>query len=427
MNKPLVMLLAGGGGTRLGVLVSHRSKPAVPFAGSYRIIDFALSNVMQAGLDWVGVLTQYKPLSLMSHIGSGKPWNFHGRRRGVRILPPRTGTAASDWYRGTADAIWQSMDFMEPLRPERVLILSGDHIYHMDYRKMLEDHLDAGADVTLAVMGVEARDTRRFGMVHVDEAGWVKRFEEKPQTTDSRLASMGIYLFEWPCLREALATCIGRSGGSDFGKDVMPALLGNRKMWTHRFSGYWRDVGTISSYFEANMDAFRAGSGLDLDTWETCTRIDSDLPGDLPPSGFGPAAACRQVLAAGGCRIGGEVQRTVLSPEVRIGAGARVENSILMNGVVVEPGAQIRCAILDKKVRVGRGAVIDGREGGQAGVVNARYAKCDLDGIVVIGAGAEVPSGTRLGHDVVLESGVGAEDFAGDVPPGQTIEKSTRS
>ncbi len=419
--KPLVMLLAGGGGTRLGVLVQNRSKPAVPFAGNYRIIDMALSNVMRAGLDWVGVLTQYKPLSLMSHIGTGEPWNFLGNRRGVRILPPRTGRAASDWYRGTADAIWQSMDFMEPHQPQRVLILSADHIYQMDYRKMIRQHEESGADVSVAVMEVSSKDSSRFGMVWTDSDSFIRRFEEKPAAADTRLASMGIYLFEWPCLLQALADTVGQGHGTDFGQDVLPALLGHKRLLAHRFDGYWRDVGTVSSYFQSSMDSIMAGNGLALNSWEVCTREDALLDGDLPPSYFGSRARLAQARISGGCRIDGSVQRSVLSPQVQVAEGARVEDAVLMHGASIGPGAVVRRAIVDKDVRIGPGVKI---EGGSDKVPNVEYGKCDLDGLVLIGKGVRIPPQVQIGANVVIEAGADESRFPGQVPAGTTVRSA---
>lgn len=418
MNKPLVMLLAGGGGTRLGALVSDRSKPAVPFGGCYRIIDMALSNVMHADFDWVGVLTQYQPLSLMSHIGAGEPWNFHGYRRGIRILPPRTGQHASDWYHGTADAIWQSMDFMRPLNPERVLVLSGDHIYRMDYCSMLAEHIAGAADVTIAVREVEARDVSRFGMVWTDADGNISRFEEKPPTADTRLASMGIYLFEWRCLKEVLEQIVASGKGTDFGKDVIPALLGRRRLLAHRFDGYWRDVGTLSSYFEASMDTLDRDSGLDLDDWEICTSDQYRGPGDKPPSVFGPGAELSAVRVPAGCRIDGKVERSIIFPEVQVAYGATVVESVLMDGVHIGAGTLVRRAIIDKQARLGPRVVIDG---GRDQVPNADYARCDAAGLTLIGKGAALPADLRVGSNVVIEPWADQDSFAGDVADGATV------
>jgi glucose-1-phosphate adenylyltransferase len=422
MNKPLVMLLAGGGGTRLGVLVKRRSKPAVPFGGSYRIIDMALSNVMHAGLDWVGVLTQYKPLSLMSHIGTGEPWNFLGHRRGVRILPPRTGQAASDWYRGTADAVWRSMDFMAPLKPERVLILSGDHIYRMDYQQMLDNHIQASADVSIAVMPVSPKDSSRFGMIWTDNRSNITRFEEKPAQADTDLASMGIYMFEWDCLVEALQDIVGGGRGNDFGQHIMPALLGSKRLVAHRFSGYWRDVGTVSSFFDASMDTLNPKSGLDLMNWEICSREDTQLPGDRPPTRFGSGVSLSHVRVSAGCQIDGTVRRSVISPEVVVAKDALVEDAILMNGVVVGKGAQVRRAIIDKDVRIGAGTQIDGRD---ESVINPKYAKCDLNGIVLVGKGTIVPENLSVGSSVVIQAGLDEKSFSSDVSAGTSMESTT--
>ncbi len=418
MKKPLVMLLAGGGGTRLGVLVKKRAKPAVPFAGRYRIIDFALSNVMHAGLDWVGVLTQYKPLSLMRHLGVGGAWNLRGRRRGVRILPPRTGEEAGDWYKGTADAIWQNFNFMKQMSPERVLILSGDHIYRMDYRKMIDDHLAQGADLTIAVMKVEPRDVSRFGMVWTDSSGIVSRFEEKPPEADTSLASMGIYLFEWDCLVDALESVVATKKGYDFGFDVMARLLGSKKVSTHLFEGYWRDVGTISSYYNANMDALDPRSGLDLDRWEICTKDEDGPRGDQPPAVFSKGSRCIDSLVSSACVVQGQVQGSILSPGVIVETGATVVSSILMDGVVVRSGTKIKGALVDKKVNIGKGVIIDA---GRSATTNLDYEKCLLDGLSVIGKGVVIPDGVQIGANVVIDSDVIQEQFSENLPDGSSL------
>lgn len=418
MKKPLVMLLAGGGGTRLGPLVKHRAKPAVPFAGRYRIIDFALSNVMHAGFDWVGVLTQYKPLSLMRHLGVGDAWNLRGRRSGVRILPPRTGETDADWYRGTADAIWQNIDFMRQMKPERVLILSGDHIYRMDYRRMLDQHLERNADLSIAVMEVVPEDVSRFGMIWTDPQGSITRFEEKPVQADTRLASMGIYLFEWKCLVEALEQIVATRQGYDFGFDIMARLLSSRRVVAHRFDGYWRDVGTISSYYAANMDALNPDSGLDLDAWEICTRDEDDPGADRTPTRIGCCAECRRSLVSAGGLIEGSVVDSVLSPDVRVEAGARVERSIIMDGVVVRAGAVVTGTVLDKQVEVGAGASIDA---GRTGVDNERFGKCQLTGLSVIGKGVQLPAGIRIGSSVVIDSGIPTDHLPAELADGESV------
>jgi glucose-1-phosphate adenylyltransferase len=418
VKKPLVMLLAGGGGTRLGELVRYRAKPAVPFAGQYRIIDFALSNVMHAGFDWVGVLSQYKPISLMRHLRMGEAWNLDGLRRGVRILPPRTGDRASDWYHGTANAIWQNLEFMEAQKPERVLILSGDHVYRMDYRKMLAEHLEREADLTIATMPVKPEEVSRFGMIWIDDSGRIVRFEEKPEQANTDLASMGVYLFEWNCLVRALREIVATGQGDDFGQHLMPRLLPSRKVCAHRFEGYWRDVGTVSSYFSANMDALNPASGLDLDGWEICTQPEANQAGVSPPTRYLGAADCTESLVSPGCALDGAVIRSLLSPGVRIGRGARVEESILFDGVTVGAGAVVRRAIVDKYSRIGTDTVLDG---GRERNANREYARCQLAGMVVVGKRVVIPDGIRVGSNTVIEGGVTESVFLGDVPDGTTV------
>jgi glucose-1-phosphate adenylyltransferase len=420
LKKPLVMLLAGGGGTRLGELVRYRAKPAAPFAGQYRIIDFALSNVMHAGFDLVGVLSQYKPISLMRHLRMGEAWNLHGLRRGVRILPPRTGDRASDWYHGTANAVWQNQEFMDAQRPERVLILSGDHIYRMDYRKMLTEHLDRRADLTIATMPVGPEDVSRFGMIWTDESGRITRFEEKPEKADTDLASMGVYLFERDCLVSALREIVATGQGDDFGQHIIPRLLPSRRVCAHRFEGYWRDVGTISSYFSANLDALDPQSGLDLDSWEICTQADVDQDGISPPVRYGLGADCTQSLISPGCVVDGTVIRSLLSPGVHVGRGARVEESVLFNGVIVEAGASVRRAIVDKYTRIRSGAVLDG---GRDQTPNPEHVRCQLAGMVVVGKRTIIPAGIRVGSNVVVESGVGEEVYSQNIPDGSTVHR----
>lgn len=418
MKKPLVMLLAGGGGTRLGPLVKHRAKPAVPFAGRYRIIDFALSNVMHAGLDWVGLLTQYKPLSLMRHVGIGASWNLSGRRRGLRILPPRTGEEASDWYRGTADAIWQNTEFMRQMKPERVLILSGDHIYRMDYRRMLEEHLDKRADLSLAVMEVQPEEVSRFGIVWTSPDGVITRFEEKPKQATSRLASMGVYLFEWSCMETALEEIVRTRLGFDFGYDIMARLLERYRVVAHRFEGYWRDVGTVGSYFQANQDALNPESGLDVWSWEICTQDESG-PSDRPPASFGCSARIESSLISPGCRVDGDLHRSIISANVVIGPGARVEEAILMDGVVVGPGAELRRVIVDKGVQIGPQAKL--LAGDRSATSNFQYDRCELSGMSVVGKGCRLPAEIQMGSNVVIEPGAVESDFPARVQDGATV------
>ncbi|RPJ45007.1 MAG: glucose-1-phosphate adenylyltransferase, partial [Candidatus Latescibacterota bacterium] len=270
MRDTVVMLLAGGGGTRLNILAHLRAKPAVPFGGMYRIIDFTLSNVMNSGIGSVAVLTQYKPLSLMSHLGTGEPWDMIGRSRGVKILPPRTGAHDSDWYRGTADAIRQNVEYVRRYDPETILILSGDHIYFMDYAPMLRFHHEKRADLTIAMRSVPWEETKHLGVARTDEDGRIVEWQEKPEKASSNLASMGIYAFGARYLLGALE----RTKGSDFGHDIIPSAIREDRVYAYPFEGYWRDVGTLHSYWEANRDLLDCSSGLDLHKWRVRTNLE---------------------------------------------------------------------------------------------------------------------------------------------------------
>lgn len=399
----LVMLLAGGAGSRLGILASQRAKPAVPFGGAYRIIDFALSNVMRAGLERVGLLTQYKPFSLIDHVRSGEPWDLVGRNRGVRLLPPHTGEADSDWYKGTADAIYQNLWFMENDRPSKVLILSGDHIYRMDYEAMIRAHEQAGADLTLAARVVPWEETNRFGVIIADAGGNVTGFQEKVKNASSNLASMGVYVFDYAVLVEELKAMVGTRKGFDFGHDVIPSMLGRRKLLCHRFEGYWRDVGTIKSYMEANMDCLDPASGLDLAAWEVCTNAESQGQGDRPPVLVGSGARIGNSLVARGCRVEGEVANSVLFPGVRVAAGAVVRRSVVMHDSTIGAGARVEDAILDKQVVVGEGSVVGEGDPTIANRLTPAHLDC---GISVLGKRARVPRGMSIGRNCIVHPGV---------------------
>ncbi len=403
------MLLAGGAGSRLNILASQRAKPAVPFGGAYRIIDFALSNVMHAGLERVGLCTQYKPFSLTDHVKNGEPWDLVGRDRGVRVLPPHTGEADSDWYKGTADAVYQNLWFMEDHRPAKVLILSGDHIYKMDYEAMIRAHERAGAALTLAALPVPWEETHRFGVMIADAEGWVTGFEEKKRDASSNLASMGVYVFDYAVLLDELRSIVGTKTGFDFGKDIIPSMLGRRRLLCHRFEGYWRDVGTIKSYIEANLDCLDPSSGLDLSSWQVCTNAESVGQGDRPPVFVGSGARLGNCLVARGCRIEGEIENSVLFPGVRVAAGASVRDSVVMHDTSIGRGARIRHAVLDKQVQVGEGCVIGE---GDATVVN-RLSPTHLDcGSTVLGKGARVPAGVSVGRNCIVHPGVDLERLA---------------
>ena len=392
----VAMLLAGGQGSRLYVLTKNVAKPAVPFGGKYRIIDFPLSNCINSGIDTVGVLTQYEPHVLNAYIGAGQTWDLDRLRGGVSVLPPYQGKT-SEWYKGTANAIYQNIPFIADYDPEYVLILSGDHIYKMDYNKMLQQHKDTGADATIAVLDVPLSEASRFGIMNCKPDGTIYEFEEKPKQPKSTLASMGIYIFSWKKLRKYLEEDEANPQSSnDFGTDIIPAMLANgEKMVSYRFDGYWKDVGTIESLWEANMDLLSPNSGLALsdDNWKIYGRTTGS-----PPHFTAKGAKVQHTLLSEGCEIAGNVSESVLFSDVKVAKNAKVEYSILMPGAVVEEGASVRYAI------VASGAVI--AKGAQVG---EGPSDCDVDkwGVAV------VAENVRIGENVKLA----AKEMAGeDIP-----------
>ena len=352
------MLLAGGQGSRLYALTSHVAKPAVPFGGKYRIIDFPLSNCVNSGIDTVGVLTQYRPLELNSYVGSGQPWDLDRSDGGVHILPPyqREGDQGT-WFKGTANAIYQNIGFMDMYDPEYVVILSGDHIYKMDYSDMLAHHKKTNADCTIAVLEVTMEEAKRFGIMNVDENDQIYEFEEKPPQPKSNLASMGIYIFSYQKLRKYLIDDEADPNSSnDFGKNIIPNMLAaGEKMVAYRFEGYWKDVGTLDSLWDANMDMLSPASGLNL--------LDKDWPiygrtPSCPPAFVGEKSDVGNSAIAKGCVIEGEVKNSVLSVNVTVKEGAQVSYSVLMPGAVVEEGAVVQYAILGENTVVAKGAKV---------------------------------------------------------------------
>ncbi|MEW6220642.1 MAG: sugar phosphate nucleotidyltransferase [Thermodesulfobacteriota bacterium] len=407
IRDTLVLVLAGGVGSRLNVLVQTRAKPAVPFGGVYRIIDFALSNVMTSGLTQVGVLTQYKPLSLMKHIGTGEAWDFTGRTRGVKILPPRTGAKESDWYKGTADAVRQNLDFINAHPSQDVLMLSGDHIYQMDFAEMIRFHREKKADVTIAMMVVPESEIHQFGTGITDGSGRIIDWEEKPKKPRTNLASMGIYVFATDYLRRVLAE---NREEVDFGMHILPKAIGRDRVFAFPFHGYWRDVGTVQAYWEANMDVLREDTSISPEAWGIRPNIEAEgRRYDRPPARFLPGCTVRHAMFAAGCRIEGEVTDSLLSPGVWVKKGAKVTGSILFHDCVVEENAVVDLAILDKRVRVGKGAVVG--SGPHKEVPNKLYPKHLYTGITVVGKGVEIPAKMVIGRNCVVEPFVQAEDF----------------
>lgn len=416
------LILAGGRGSRLNLIAARRAKPAVPFAGMYRIIDFTLSNVMASGVRHVGVLTQYRPTSLMEHLGDGESWDLSGRTASLKVLPPSLGRSDSDWYQGTADAVWQNVAWLRQVAPRNVLILSGDHVYSMDYRPMLEAHRDAGADLTIASMAVPWDQTDRFGVMVCDDRGHVTRFVEKSPERISNIANMGVYIFRSDVLVEELAANC-RVGRHDFGAHVIPGMLGRRTVLAHPFSGYWRDVGTLDSYWSANMDALQPeSSGLDLFAWRVRTNMAGRGQIYHPPARLEAGGQVRDSLLGRGCVIAGEVRDSVLSPGVRVGPGACVVGSVILHDCTIEAGARVMRCILDKDVRVGAGAQV-GRSDCFDGA-NHAFPSHLAGGITVVGKGTSVPGGIRIGANVLVGPGLREDRFQGrtEVPDGASLD-----
>ncbi|MEN8189455.1 MAG: glucose-1-phosphate adenylyltransferase family protein [Thermodesulfobacteriota bacterium] len=396
----LVLLLAGGVGSRLNILVQSRAKPAVPFGGLYRIIDFSLSNVMNSGLTKVGVLTQYKPLSLMRHLGTGEPWDFIGRTRGVKILPPRTGFKDSDWYKGTADAVRQNIDFIEANPSDEVILLSGDHIYHMDFHAMLEFHRSKNADVTVGMMVVPREQIHQFGAGIIDSNNRIVEWEEKPQVPRTNLASMGIYVFN----RKYLLNTLQRDRGEvDFGMHIIPWAIDNDNVFAYPFYGYWRDVGTIQSYWQANMDILSEDSEISPEKWGIRTNIETgQSPADRAPARYGSKASASCSLISAGCRINGRVVNSVLAPGVVVEEGALVKDSILFEDCVVQADAEVNLAICDKRVHVGEQAVVG--FGDDHETPNRLHPKHLYTGITLVGKEAVVPNKHVIGRNCIIQS-----------------------
>ena len=357
-NNMLAMILAGGRGSRLHDLTNKVAKPAVSYGGKYRIVDFPLSNCANSGIDIVGVLTQYESILLNSYVAAGRRWGLDAKNSGVFVLPPREKADADlDVYRGTADAISQNIDFIDTYEPEYVLILSGDHIYKMDYAEMLAHHKANNADATIAVIGVPMEEASRFGIMNTNETGRIIEFEEKPPVPKSNLASMGIYIFNWKLLRQMLVEdMVNENSHHDFGKDIIPRLLNDgRNLYAYNFKGYWKDVGTIDSLWEANMDLLDDKNELDLgdSAWKIYTEDVTTLPQYV-----GANANIKRAYITQGCVIDGDVENSVLFTGAKVGAKAKVLDSVLMPNVVVEDGAVINRALIADGVRIGKGAVV---------------------------------------------------------------------
>ena len=383
----IAMLLAGGQGSRLYALTQDMAKPAVPYGGKYRLIDFPLSNCTNSGIDTVGVLTQYQPLLLNDYIGNGQPWGLDKMRGGVHVLPPYQTSAGATWYEGTANAIYQNMSFIERYDPEYVIVLGGDHIYKMDYSKMLEFHKKNKADSTIAVLNVSKEEASRFGIMTCNEDGRIIDFTEKPKEPKSTLASMGIYVFSWQKLKKYLIENENANTGSkDFGKDIIPAMLANgERLYTYAFEGYWKDVGTLDSLWDANMDLLNPNIPLDLYDFEW--KIYSRNP-IMPPQYIGNNAKLENSMVSEGCYIDGNVDFSVIFEGVTIEEGATVNYSIVMPGTVIRSGAVVEYAIIGEDCTIESGVSV--------GASPESVADRDNWGIAVIGHNETIAKGTKV-------------------------------
>jgi len=420
----IAMILAGGQGDRLSVLSEERAKPAVIFGGRYRIIDFALSNCMNSGITRVGVLTQYRPRSLNDHIGIGRPWDMDRAGGGVSLLQPYLGREASDWYRGTADAVYQNLYFVEESRAELVLILPGDHVYKMGYDELIEYHRAREADVTIPVTTVPWEEASRFGTLFLDDDDRVTAFDEKPAKPRSNLISMGIYLFNRDVLVHSLVQDAENDESErDFGRDVLPLILKDpaKKMYGYRFDDYWRDVGTLESYYQANMDLL--DDIPDLNLYDPATRIRTRVTG-YPPAKIGRNAGIFRSLLDLGCIINGQVEHSVLSPGVYVEEGAVVRDSIIFDDTHVEAGAVIERSIIDKEVQIGEGCRIGYGEDFSPNHERPDIVSC---GISIVGKRAQIAAGLRVGRNCVIGPGVTVSDAEnGCVASGTTIRGEQR-
>jgi glucose-1-phosphate adenylyltransferase len=416
----LTLILAGGAGSRLSILGEKRAKPAVPFGGKYRIIDFPLSNAVNSDLYRIAVLTQFRPHSLMQHIGIGEPWDLNRRLpNGLQIWQPYRGRTDQDWYRGTADALYQNRNFIRDDGSDILLVLSGDHIYKQDYRDLLRFHQDKGADLTVAVMNVPQDEVGRFGIMSVDAGQKITRFVEKPKQSDSRLASMGIYVFNTKFLLKQLEEdARDENSAHDFGKNIIPRIVEMDRAYAYPFMGYWVDVGTIQAYWETSMALLEENPGLDLyDTsWVIHTRSE-----ERPPVKCIPPGEIIKSMASNGCIISGTVINSVLSPGVRVEQGAVVRNSVIMNDTVIRSGAVVERCVLDKEIEVGANAQLGA---GKDDTPNKLEPANINTGITIVGKRAHIPAGTIIGRNCRIDPTTTREDYEkSEVPSGETISK----
>ena len=417
-KEMIAMLLAGGQGSRLGVLTAKVAKPAVAFGGKYRIIDFPLSNCINSGIDTVGVLTQYQPLRLNAHIGIGIPWDLDRNFGGVTILPPYEKSSNSEWYTGTANAIYQNLEYMETFNPDYVLILSGDHIYKMDYEVMLDFHKEHDADVTIAAMPVPMEEASRFGIVVTEEEGRIAEFQEKPPQPKSNLASMGIYIFSWPVLKEALLA-LKNETGCDFGKHIIPYCHEKgQRLFAYEYNGYWKDVGTLGSYWEANMELIDIIPEFNLyeEFWKIYTN--SEI---LPPQYISSQSVIERSIIGNGSEIYGEVHNSVIGSGVTIEEGTVVRDSIIMKDVTIGKGCVVDKSIIAEKCKIGDNVTL----GIGSDVPNKLKPAIYSFGLVTIGENSVVPSGVQIGKNTAISGVTSKEDYPnGVLDSGETLIKA---
>ncbi len=417
-KEMIAMLLAGGQGSRLGVLTAKVAKPAVAFGGKYRIIDFPLSNCINSGVDTVGVLTQYQPLRLNTHIGIGIPWDLDRNVGGVTVLPPYEKSTNSEWYTGTANAIYQNLEFMESYNPDYVLILSGDHIYKMDYEEMLDFHKENNADVTIAAMPVPIEEANRFGIVITDKENRITEFEEKPENPRSNLASMGIYIFSWPVLRDALIQKRDEPG-CDFGKHVIPYCFEKKqRLFAYEFNGYWKDVGTLGSYWEANMELIDIVPEFNLyeEYWKIYTNN-----GSLPPQYIAENAVVEKSIISNGVEIYGEVHNSVIGAGVIIEKGTVIRDSIIMQDAVIGKDCVIDKSIIAENVVIGDNVTL----GIGSDIPNKSKPNIYSFGLVTIAENSVIPSHVQIGKNTAISGVTIKEDYVnGMLESGETLIKA---
>ncbi len=420
MNEIVAMILAGGQGTRLGVLTENVVKPAVPFGGKYRIIDFTLSNCVNSSIYTVGVLTQYRPRVLSTHLGVGRDWDMDRKTGGLFILSPYAASTEGEWYKGTAHAVAQNIDFIDQFSPKYVLILSGDHVYSMDYNEMLDFHISKGADATISCIRVSLSEAHRFGTVITDNISRVKEFEEKPKKPRSQLASMGIYIFNWPLLREILIKdSKDESSSHDFGKDIMPNLVSQKAIYAYEFEGYWRDVGTIDAFWEANIDLTRSMPALNLydPNWRFYTHS-----AEMPPAFFGPDAKVLNSLTSEGCIVNGTTESSVLFQGVTLGRGSYVKNSVIMTNVKIGENCLIENAIVSENVVIGNNCQIGIGENAP----NEKYPNIYNSGISVIGECVVVGDNVKIGKNASIGNFLNMEEMkVKEVPSGKNLRSDS--